>query len=157
DEGPAFSLETSYGNEQTPDLSFWGGARIGAWDAAISTDLFHTDGYIPVPSPERGSVDTVANAEHAAVELTLGRHFGQNSRLFGRGTFFAESRQNGTVIQDNDTQLAQGVIGTDAQSDVLGTFSVRLFGQAQGYNQSFSAVPKPNGPQGRNSEALTNL
>jgi outer membrane receptor protein involved in Fe transport len=157
DEGPAFSLETSYGNEQTPDLSLWGGTRRGPWDAAISTDLFHTDGYIPVPDPQRGSVDTVANSEHAAVEVTLGRNFGEHNRIFGRGSFFTESRQNGTVIQNNDTQLAQGVLGANAQSDVLGAFSVRLFGQAQGYDQSFSAVPKPNGAPGRDSEALTNL
>src|SRR5882724_6576923 len=63
-ETPSFSLETSYGNEQTPDLSFWGGSRIGAWDAAISTDLMRTDGYILVPTANRGSVDTPANTEH---------------------------------------------------------------------------------------------
>ncbi|HEY1262373.1 MAG TPA: TonB-dependent receptor [Terriglobales bacterium] len=156
EEGPAFSLETSYGNEQTPDLSIWGGTRAGAWDAALSTDLFHTDGYIPVPVPERGSVDTVANSEHAAVEVTLGRNFGQHDRVFGRGSFFTESRQNGTLIQNNDTRLAQGVLGANTQSDSLGWFSARLFGQAQGYNQSFSAVPIPGNP-GRDSEALTNL
>src|SRR5689334_20960169 len=76
----AFTLETSYGNEQTPDLSFWGGTRIGAWDTAISTDLMRTDGYILVPKDIRGSVDNLANAEHGAVEFTLGRRIGQRSR-----------------------------------------------------------------------------
>ena len=31
-EAPAFTLETSYGNERTPDLSFWTGSRVGRWD-----------------------------------------------------------------------------------------------------------------------------
>ncbi len=152
EETPAFSLETSYGAEQTPDLSFWGGGRFGKWDAAISTDLFHTDGYILVPTSTRGSVDTAANAEHAAVELTLGRRFGKNSRIFGRGSYFTESRDNGTVLQVNDTQLAQGVLGADTQSDSLGSFSVRLFGQPQSYDQSFSSVAA-----NRNSETVSDL
>ena len=153
----ALSLETSYGNQQSSNLSAWGGGRFGSWDGTISTDLFHTDGYVLVPTVDRGSVDRPANSEHAAVELSLGRHFGDRSRVFGRGSFFTEGRENGTVIQFNDTQLAQGVLGADTGSDRLGSFSVRFFGQAQGYDQSFSAVPKPNGAPGRGSEALTNL
>src|SRR5579864_2866663 len=31
EERPAFTLETSYGNERTPDLSAWTGARVGQW------------------------------------------------------------------------------------------------------------------------------
>ncbi len=151
-EESAFSLETSYGSEQTPDLSFWGGSRIGAWDAAISTDLMRTDGYILVPTDIRGSVDTPANTEHGMVELTLGRHIGQRSRIFGRGSYFTESRNNGTVVQFNDTQLGQGVLGADTQSDSLGSFSFRLYGQSQGYDQSFSSVAT-----NRNSETLSDL
>jgi len=151
-EESAFSLETSYGNEQTPDLSFWGGTRFGAWDTAISTDLMRTDGYILVPKDIRGSVDSPANTEHGVVELTLGRRIGQRSRIFGRGTYFTESRKNGTVVQFNDTQLGQGVLGADTQSDSFGSFSFRLFGQTQGYNQSFSSVAAD-----RNSESLSNL
>ena len=151
-ETPAFSLETSYGTEKTPDLSFWGGSTFGKWDAAISTDLFHTDGYVLVPTSIRGSVDTRANAEHAAVEVTLGRRFGKNSRIFGRGSYFSESRNNGTVVQFNDTQLAQGVLGADTHSGALGSFSFRLYGQPQSYDQSFSSVAAD-----RNSESLSDL
>ncbi len=31
-QAPAINLETSYGNEHTPDLSFWTGTRAGPWD-----------------------------------------------------------------------------------------------------------------------------
>ena len=151
-EESAFSLETSYGNENTPDLSFWGGTRFGAWDTAISTDLMRTDGYILVPSDIRGSVDNPANTEHGVVEFTLGRRIGLHSRIFGRGTYFTESRNNGTVVQFNDTQLGQGVLGADTQSDSLGSLSFRLFGQTQGYDQSFSSVAGD-----RNSESLSDL
>ena len=151
-ERPGFSLETSYGGENTPDLSFFGGGPIGKWEGSIAADLFHTDGYVLVPAADRGTVDTPANTEHASGELRIGRHFGRNSFLFGRGSYFTEGRHNGTPLQVNDTRLAEGVLGADTQSDALGSFSLRLFGEAQGYNQSFSSIAA-----NRNSELLTNL
>src|SRR5208282_5915130 len=71
-DGPAVSLETSYGSEETPDLSLWTGTRWGHWDASFAAALFHTDGYILVPLSIRGSVDTPANSEDAAMDFTLG-------------------------------------------------------------------------------------
>ncbi len=152
EERPAFSLETSYGSEQTPDLSFWTGERAGPWDVAVSADLLRTGGYIEVPAAERGSVDTPANAEHATVDLSLGRHFGEYNRVFARGSYFTESRNNGTVVQTNDTRMGEGAAGADAQLGPGGTLSLRVYGDTQGYNQSFSSVA-PN----RMSEALTDL
>jgi outer membrane receptor protein involved in Fe transport len=147
---PVFSLETSYGSEQTPDLSFWAGDRLGPWDAAVAADLFHTDGFIVVPDSQRGSVDTPANAEHASINLSLGRHFGEHSRVFGRGSFFTEARNNGTKIQTNDTGMGQGAVGADTQLGAAGSLSLRLYGDTQGYNQNFSSVAVS-----RMSEALT--
>ena len=150
-EGPAMNLETSYGNERTPDLSFWTGTRKGPWDFQAATDLFHTDGYIVVPSSISGSIDIPANSEHADVDATIGRKIGTSGRIFGRGSYFNEFRQNGTPIQDNDTHLATGAIGLDEKwnNDAL---SLRAYGDAQSYNQSFSSVAAD-----RNSESLTNL
>jgi outer membrane receptor protein involved in Fe transport len=148
----AMSLETSYGGEQTPDLSLWAGTRIGRWDAAVASDLFRTDGYILVPVAQRGRVDTAANTEHAAVELTLSRRFGEHNRVFGRGTFFREARNNGTPIQTNDTTTGEGAVGADAQLGSLGSITLRAYGEVQGYNQNFSSVAA-----NRNSESLTNI
>jgi outer membrane receptor protein involved in Fe transport len=150
-EGPAMSLETSYGNERTPDLSFWTGTRKGPWDFQAATDLFHTDGYVIVPSSISGSVDIPANSEHADVDATIGRKIGASGRIFGRSSYFNEFRQNGTPIQENDTHLATGAIGLDENwnNDSL---SLRAYGDAQSYNQSFSSVAA-----NRNSESLTDL
>jgi outer membrane receptor protein involved in Fe transport len=79
------SLETSYGNENTPDFSFWMGGRKGAWESKLGAGLFHTDGYILVPEPYRGSADTAAGSTHEALDLTIGRHVGSQARVFGRG------------------------------------------------------------------------
>jgi outer membrane receptor protein involved in Fe transport len=149
-EGPAVSLETSYGSEQTPDLSVWAGSRLGRWDASLAAELFHTDGYILVPLAIRGPVDTPANSEDAAIDFTLGRRLGGHGRIFGRGSFFTEARHNGTPIQTNDTQIGQGVLGLDTPVGSSGSLSARVYGSAQSYDQNFSAIAA-----NRMSESLT--
>jgi outer membrane receptor protein involved in Fe transport len=149
---PSLALDASYGNQNTPDLSLWTGGRSGAWDAALSADLYHTDGYVLVPPADRGAVDTPANSEDAAVSLTIGRRLGDRTRIFGRGSFFTESRDNGTPLQTNDTQIATGVAGLDTGIGASGTLSVRLYGDAQSYDQSFSSIAA-----NRATESLTDL
>ncbi len=150
-ERPSLTLETSYGNEKTPDLSVWRGTRLGKWDLALASELFRTDGFTLVPSSQRGSVDTPANSRDASVELTVGHQIGAKGRVFARGSFYTEFRHNGTPIQTNDTQLGEGAFGYDQQ---FGSDSVmfRAYGQVQGYDQRFSSIAA-----NRNSESLTNL
>ena len=150
-EDPAMSLEMSYGNERTPDLSFWTGAAKGPWDFQAATDLFHTDGYVVVPSSIQGSVDVPANTEHATLDATIGHKLGGTGRIFGRGGYFNEARQNGTVVQSNDTHLVTGALGLD-ESWNNDSLSLRAYGDAQSYNQSFSSIAAD-----RNSESLTDL
>jgi outer membrane cobalamin receptor len=152
DAGPALSLETSFGSGRTPNLSFWAGETRGPWSAALSADLFHTEGYVLVPTSFRGSVDTPASSEHAALNVNVGRRFDEHNRIFGRAAFFTEARHNGTPLQVNNTRMIQAVAGAATQWGAVGPVTFQIYGQAQGYNQSFSAVAA-----NRNSESLTNL
>jgi len=149
---PAFTLETSYGNDRTPDLSFWTGTRAGRWDVSLASEMFRTDGYILVPTWQRGTVDTPANSKDASVELTAGRQVGSKGRLFARGNFYTEFRHNGTPIQTNDTTLGGGALGFDQQFGTNDSLMLRGYGQVQGYEQRFSSVAAD-----RNSESLTDL
>jgi outer membrane receptor protein involved in Fe transport len=150
-EAPAFSLDTSYGNERTPELSLWTGSRMGKWDYSAATEMFRTDGFIVVPESLRGSIDTEANVEDATVIAQIGHQLGANGRLFGRGNYFTEFRHNGTPIQQNDTAIGEGAGGLDKQfgNDAL---SVRIYGDVEAYNQTNSAVAT-----NRNSETLTDI
>ncbi len=151
-EYPVFSLDTSYGNERTPDLSAWTGTRVGKWDVSVGSEMFRTDGFILVPTWQRGTVDTPANSEDASVELNLGHQVGAKGRVFGRGTFYTEARHNGTPIQTNDTRLGEGAVGLDQQFGSHDSMMLRAYGLVQSYNQSFSSVAA-----NRSSESLTNL
>ena len=149
---PALAVETSYGNERTPDLSAWTGTRLGQWDLSLASEMFRTDGYIVVPTWQRGRVDTAANSEDAAVELTIGHRLGEKGRVFGRGSFYTEFRNNGTPIQTNDTRMGEGAVGLDKQFGSSDSLAVRAYGLVQSYNQRFSSVAA-----NRNSESLTDL
>jgi outer membrane receptor protein involved in Fe transport len=148
---PAFMLETSYGNETTPDLSMWTGTRVGKWDFSAASELFRTDGFILVPTTQRGTMDTPANSKDASVEVNIGHQVGDKGRVFARGNFYTEFRHNGTSIQTNDTKMGEGALGYDQQ---LGndSLTLRAYGQVQAYDQRFSSIAPD-----RNSESLTNL
>ena len=151
-EAPAFALDGSFGNERTPDLSGWTGSRIGQWDYSLATELFHTDGFILVPGSVRGSVDTPANSEDASVYALVGHELGASGRVFLRGNFYTESRNNGTRLQVNDTRIGEGAAGVDKQFGANDSLNVRLYGDVTAYNQTFSAVAPD-----RNSETLTDV
>ncbi len=149
---PAFTLEMSYGNEQTPSLSAWAGTKIGPWDMYAATDMFRSDGYIIVPSGIRGSVDTPANERHGTLDFGGGHQLGSDGRIFIRGNLFDEARHNGTFLQTNDTHIAEGAAGFEKQIGSAGSFSALVFQDVQSYNQTFSSVAAD-----RNSESLVNL
>jgi outer membrane receptor protein involved in Fe transport len=146
----AFSLETSYGNQQTPSGSFFAGGRFGKFGAQISGQALHTDGYILVDEVERGTVDTKAGAEFSTLEATLERFLADKGRVFIRGSVFGESRDNGTPLQTNRTHIRQFAAGFDWRSEQVGAVLIRAYGGTQVYNQSFSAIAA-----NRNSETLT--
>jgi outer membrane receptor protein involved in Fe transport len=146
----SFSLETSYGNENTPDVSFAASRVAGNWAGSLSGELFRSDGYIDVPLSLRGAVDTPVNSKHAAGEATVERKFGQDARVFARGSLLGEERQNGTPLTPNRTTIRELDLGANWNSQRLGSFTLRSYVSRQVYNQNFSAIALD-----RNSESLT--
>lgn len=144
------SVDLSYGNENTPDLSAWAGTAISRWDFSAGIDMARTDGCILVPSFQRGAVDAAANSKHATVDASLGYKIRDNGRLFLRGTFFEEARHNGTPLTTNSTGTGFGVAGVNTGIGEHDWISARVFGLVQGYDQTFSSVAPD-----RSTEALT--
>ncbi len=148
----SLSLETFYGNEETPDASLTGSLRAGPWMADISTEGFHTNGYVSVLPPLRGSVDTPVASEHFVGQLTLERLFAGQNRAFAQGSIFEDARKNGTPLQNNDTRVRQLAGGADWQSAAAGSMTLRLYGGPEDYDQSFSSIAA-----NQNSETLTDI
>jgi outer membrane receptor protein involved in Fe transport len=147
-----FSFDTSYGNENTPDASFWGNVDWRKWGLQVGVEGFQTDGYILVPQNIRGPVDTAAGSSHTNAMITLDRQITDRSRVFLSGNILGEARKNGTPLQTNRTHLRELSAGWDWQSPRWGEFALRGYGQSQVYDQTFSAITAS-----RQTETLTSL
>jgi outer membrane receptor protein involved in Fe transport len=146
------SVEISYGNQDTPDVSLSAGKQLGQWQFVFSGEAFHTNGYIPVPKADQGSVDTSAASQHGTADLTIGRKIGAHSDVFARGSYFDDSRNNGTIDQTNGIRVAEGILGADLDLGSVGTLQLRSYGEFETYRQGFYSVAL-----NQNSEALTDL
>ena len=148
----AGNVEVSYGNENSPFGSGWGALRFGQWAVTASGEGFRTNGYIDVPEPYRGTVDTPVNVQYGSGNLRLERLFSDRGQVFLNATLYGEDRQNGTPLQINDTTIRQLAFGTDYNSPTAGLFTLRLYGGTQNYHQTFSSVAL-----NRDSESLTDV
>jgi outer membrane receptor protein involved in Fe transport len=146
----ALSVEASYGNQETPNVSMFAGGRLFQWGAQVSAEAFHTGGYILVDETQRGRVDTRAGAEHTVLELTLERLISDRGRIFARGSVFDESRKNGTPVQTNNTYIRHLALGTDLFSSRAGALRARAFALTEIFNQDFSSISAD-----RNVETIT--
>jgi outer membrane receptor protein involved in Fe transport len=146
----SFSLDTSYGNENTPMGSFWSGINNGPWQFSFDGEAFNTDGYVLVDPRYRGTVDTRAGSEHEVGDAAVERKIGEQGKVFAQVTYFRETRTNGTPLTYNRTHTRRLAIGADWVSQEAGSFSFRGFDGPELFDQTFSAVAAD-----RNSESLT--
>lgn len=151
-EPAGLSLETSYGNQNSPELSVWGGGEKKGWISTFGGQVFHTDGYVLIPEDQSGSVDKRAGVSDATADLMVGHKIGDKSEIFARGWYFNESRNNGTPLQVNNTRIGEGALGANLDLGEAGSLTLRFYGEAERYNQTFSSVAMD-----RNSESLTDV
>ncbi len=148
----SLSFTSAYGNETTPNASLFLGGKKRDWRASLATEVFSTRGYVLVSPAERGLVDIRAGSRNVATTIKVERWFGQNQHIFGTGSFFGESRENGTPLQTNRTRVRQFSFGGQVASLKEGSFVARVYGGTQVYDQNFSAISTD-----RRSETLTRL
>ena len=146
------TAEISYGTENTAFLSFDAGTVIRGWGISFAGQSVRTSGYILVPTSQRGSIDTPAGTADLAGSLQLSHKLGEQGNFFLRWTDLAESRQNGTPDQTNNTRLPTVDLGADWTHSTAGSFSLRAYASDEVFNQNFSAVAA-----NRDSEILTDV
>ncbi len=145
-------MEISYGNENTPALSFDAGTLIGNWGISASAQTLRTSGYILVPTDQRGSVDAPAGTGDLDGSLQVSRKIGEQGNFFLRWNSFGESRDNGTPVQTNNTRMPSLALGLNWTQSSIGSFSVRAYASDEVFNQNFSSVAA-----NRDSEILTDM
>lgn len=145
----SFVIEASTGTAGSTGLSATAGDRTGRFGGALSVEAFRTDGQYVVHPDERGPVDARAGVDFGNADLMLETTLGAAGRLFARGSYFDEDRDNGTPLQLNDTRSRQITFGSDLRPS-RGSASIRAWFGSQTYRQDFSAIGA-----GRASETLS--
>jgi outer membrane cobalamin receptor len=129
--------------------AFAGFSELGTrWAASAYGRAFDTDGYYIVPPAVRGAVDTPA-----AVRFTSGLArldwFARETRVFLRFDLLAESRRNGTPLQNNSTSLGT-LAGHYARQLGTNEMAVTAYYTRVGFRSTFSSIAA-----NRISETLT--
>ncbi len=153
-----FSAETFGGTQGTASASAFGGSANRSIVIDGFGSIFHTDGYIPVEAGSRGLADERAGSRNLVLSARFAPRLPGKLNFFIRGSYFDESRKNGTRLQRNETLSRQMVVGADPEigDPFTGTsnsaLSIRFFALVQEYDQTFTAVSAD-----RDTESLTRL
>ena len=123
------------GGDDTARLSVSGGRDRQPVSLFGAVEGLTTGGFVIVAPEARGPVDTPAASRYATLNGTAGAPVGA-SHVTARGSYFGESRRNGTPIQRNRTRVAQASASVNAPHG----FTVRGYALTQTYFQTFSAV-----------------
>ena len=152
-----FIIDARGGSQATTDLStlaartFHPNAGPG-FAALFAAESLRTAGYLPLAPGLQGAVDTPANVLSQAWRTELGRRTFAASRLFLTGNLLNDSRNNGTLLQTNATRLWRYLAAYETPVAARIPIRAHVFGSAQGYRQSFSAITPT-----RSTESLTRL
>jgi outer membrane receptor protein involved in Fe transport len=131
---------------------FVAGEKQG-WNASGAYEGVRTDGVYVLAPEVRGVVDTRADSDYSTGYGTFG-YRGANWHVTGRGAAYTEDRNNGTVVQVNNTDWKQ--FSMDAGSYVGGgVLELHGVGSSQDYYQTFSAVTAGTAANRRPTERLT--
>ena len=148
---PGIRLLTDGGTDGTARISAFGGVTAEPIDLFASAELFTTDGYIIAAPEDRGAIDTPAASRHGTVLLASGGRV-LGARTTARGTYFDESRDNGTPVQRNGTAGGQVAVNVDRQGSGSSTWGARVHAATQTYEQTFSAVSNDRASERQTSE-----
>ncbi len=145
----AGSLGYETGNARTHELSGAGSVFLRPkWAVSGLARGFTTDGYYIVPTSMRGPVDTQANVQFAALTNRVD-YLSDRQKLFLRADILAETRENGTKLQQNSTSL--GTLAANfTRLQGASTFNALLFHNREEFRASFSSIGA-----GRQTERLT--
>jgi outer membrane receptor protein involved in Fe transport len=132
-------FRSSYGAEGTYDDSLLGEVSHGPWGVLLSGGVLGTDGFIQEAPFQRGPVDIASNV-HSQNGLIDLEHRLHRLRLFARASGFNEARANGTPFQTNGTRMWRYATGGDWQGPHEGTLTLRVYGSAEHFRQTFSSI-----------------
>ena len=142
---PSMNATVEASTHETPRASVYAGTAGHGWTASAAGEASRTDGTCIAPE-DRGAVDVRAGSDYVSGLATVGIERPAGWSLRVRGDGLGESRQNGTPLQTNSTDVRQGRFDVAAP---LGGGQFEAYGQIgdQVYRQAFWRSPRHAQPK----------
>jgi outer membrane receptor protein involved in Fe transport len=142
-------FEGSYGNNDTHNVDLLLSDALGPFRLSVEGSHFATDGYKVVNAARRGTIDVDAGSTHTTFNGRAELVASPDLSVFVRGTYYEESRDNGTPLQFNNTDSGSFALGGRARTGDGSEWTGSVFADFQSFHSTFS-TQAPN----RNSETL---
>jgi iron complex outermembrane receptor protein len=153
--GEHVRAESRAGNLNTYTESLagrYGTDRIGL---SLGYRWFHTNGFIPVPTDQRGPVDRTNDSRHQNFAGTLRIAPDASTIVTLGGNLFREDRTFGTTLSVAGRTIGSAMLGLEHELGKRGRWEAKLFAQWQTFrNQSSQILPSPTD---RQSEVLDRI
>src|SRR5438552_1572075 len=145
----SFTFEASYGSLDTKRFDLYGTEVQGPVRFSVEGMKFDTAGYTVVQESRRGRIDQPADSHNGVGTGRLEFSPSADLTLFATGGYFEEHRNNGTVLQVNDTALGSFATGGTLRTADGSAWSLTVWSQAEGFHSTFTTQAAD-----RNSETL---
>ena len=146
-------VQAQYGNRGTPKADIAFGDVWGPVGVVASASALDTDGYPIVAAAERGRVDNNARVQYGNASVKFDYDATDRVRLFARGGYFREARDNGKAStidgteEANRTRWASASTGVRVRTGDAGELRASLFGDRETFHSNFLAVPAATPPR----------
>ncbi len=144
DEGTGFKLDSRAGTLDTYQQAL--NARYGTEHVrfALGYRWFHTNGFIPVPSYQRGPVDRTDDSRHQLFNGSLAWLPTSRTTIDLSGSLFREDRHFGTNLSLASRTIGNVALGLRSDQGPAGLWEGKLFAQWQTFrNQTSQITPSP--------------
>lgn len=131
-------FESSYGSFDTKNFDLYAREIQGPFRLSVEGNYFDTAGYKVILPSQRGAIDVPAASTHGVFNGRLELTPSRDLTLFIVGTFFDESRHNGTPLQINDSQLGSIASGGTLRTSDGSEWKATISAQVQAFHSTFS-------------------
>ena len=156
--GTSFTLDSQAGNMSTYLQAI--NARYGSDRIRLSLGYrwFHSNGFIPVPTYQRGPVDRTDDSRHEFFNGSLAWMSTHSTTFDLSGSFFREDRTLGTTLSTASRTIGNVSLGMRSDQHRAGLWEGRLFGQWQTFrNLTAQIIPSPLDRQGEFQNSIQTI
>lgn len=138
--GSGFTVDSQAGTLDTYQQAIR--ARYGTDHVRLSLGYrwFHTNGFIPVPSYQRGPVDRTDDSRHQLFNGNLAWIPSSTTTINLSGSLFREDRTFGTTLSQASRTIGNLALGLRSDQGGAGVWKGKLFGQWQTFQNLTSQI-----------------